>query len=164
MKYYIGIDNGVTGAVAIFSEEGEQFFFATPVKKEQSYTKAKNMITRVNTPELIKNLSDIMGDNKGVAMIERPMVNPGRFKATMSALRCLEATLVIMEYKGIAVDYIDSKEWQKALLPSGLEKEELKKASADIGKRLFPQFAQKIDKQGDADGLLIAEYCRRKYK
>jgi len=57
-------------------------------------------------------------------------------------------------------EYIDSKEWQKVLLPKGIKgSDELKKASLDIGKRMFPTL--KIKK--DADGLLIAEYLRRKY-
>jgi len=42
------------------------------------------------------------------------------------------------------------------LLPSGLQKEELKKAANDVVRRLFPK--QEIV---NADSILIAEYCRR---
>ena len=41
---------------------------------------------------------------------------------------------------------------------------ELKAASLDIGKRLFPLYAEVMEKQKDADGMLIAEFCRRKFK
>ena len=42
--------------------------------------------------------------------------------------------------------YIDSKEWQKELLPSGCKGEELKTASRDIGCRLFPKYKDLIIK------------------
>lgn len=49
----------------------------------------------------------------------------------------------------------------KALLPKGCSGEELKKASLDIGNRLFPQFDN--IKHPDRDGILIAEYARRNH-
>ena len=49
---------------------------------------------------------------------------------------------------------------QKDMLPKGCKGEELKKASLDIGNRLFPSF--KTVKHPDRDGLLIAEWARRK--
>lgn len=84
------------------------------------------------------------------------MINPGRFRATVSAIRALEATLIIIEDLKLPYKYIDSREWQKALLPKDLEKEELKKASLQIGKRMFPNI--NFDSFTDADGLLIAKY------
>jgi hypothetical protein len=46
------------------------------------------------------------------------------------------------------------------LLPKGIKgSDELKKASLDVGVRLFP----KLPLKKDADGILIAEYMRRKY-
>ena len=91
------------------------------------------------------------------------MINPMRFKAPVSAIRAMEATIIFLETTKIPYAFIDSKEWQKALLPHGLKGEELKEASVMVGKRLFPQFAEFIQKHGDADGMLIAEYCKRKH-
>jgi len=160
LKTYIGIDNGVTGSIGIISDQGINFIL-TPVKKELSYTKTKQFINRVDFPTLIKILS--LFENKDVLVIlERPMVNPGRFKATVSALRALEATMIAVEFFKFPIRFEDSKSWQKHLLPSGLKKEELKKGSVDIGCRLFPQHAEAIKKHGDADSLLIAEYARQK--
>jgi hypothetical protein len=96
-----------------------------------------------------------------MVVMERPMVNPTRFKATTSALRCFEAQLILIEHLGLAYCYVDSKDWQRELLPKGIKgADEQKKASKDIGKRLFPQLAD--FKHSDFDGLLIAEYARRK--
>ena len=156
MKNYLGIDNGVTGSIGIILDN-EYNYFKTPVKKELSYTKTKQWLNRIDFDILKKDLNIY---NIHLAVIERPMVNPGRFKATMSAMRALEATQIILEQLKIPYQWIDSKEWQKAMLPAGLEKEELKEASLQIGKRLFPNI--KWDDFDDADGILIAEYARRK--
>lgn len=150
----IGIDNGVTGAIGS-SDFG---LWPIPVKFGQDYTKKKQNVTRVDVPELIntfKSYGDIF------LVIERPMVNPGRFKATMSAIRCLESILVVCDLLEIPYTFIDSRLWQKELLPNGVKGKELKDTSRDIGKRLFPGLSDAIDKQGDADALLIHEYAVR---
>jgi len=157
---YIGIDNGVTGSIGMIGTiAGTEIseFYHVPVKNELSYTKAKKWIDRIDSVMLKESLKGF--DVKMVAL-ERPMVNPARFAQTQSAMRALEATLVVIEDLKYPYRYIDSKEWQKEMLPSGLKENELKKASLDIGKRLFPQFADQFKK--DADGILIAEYLRRK--
>lgn len=163
-KVYIGIDNGVTGSIGICTDGGATIF-KTPVHSCLSYTKKKQNITRIKTEEL-KDLLKVNTLNQrplSFCLIERPMVNPGRFKATVSALRALEASLIVLEDLEIPYQYIDSKEWQKALLPSGLKgPAELKKASMEIACRLFPHLKDRIIKHKDGDGLLIAEYARRK--
>jgi len=81
----------------------------------------------------------------------------------MSAMRTLEAEVLILESLKIPYMYCDSKEWQKELLPFGTKSTpELKKASMDIGCRLFPEHEVLIKKHKDADGILIAEWARRK--
>ena len=91
---------------------------------------------------------------------ERPMINPTRWKASMSAIRCWEAQLIILEVLGVSHQFVDSKEWQKMMLPKGIKgSDEQKKASKDIGKRLFPSLAD--FKHTDFDGILIAEFARR---
>ena len=160
-KVYIGIDNGVTGSIGVVGRE--TVFALTPVKKEQDYTKKKQNISRVDAPELIDMINSYAnGEVPVLVLIERPLVNPTMFRATLSAIRCLEATLTVLEALSIPYEYIDSKQWQKELLPKGVKgSAELKKASMDIGKRLFPEFSDEIHAHGDADGLLIAEWARR---
>ena len=163
---YIGIDNGVTGSIGVLYEDDVVEYHKMPVKSELSYTKAKQWISRIDLDKLCNIFSKVMlsgfvkdGSEIFVAL-ERPMVNPMRFKATVSALRALEATLIAVEEMGFKYRYIDSKEWQKGMLPKGLKGEaELKKASMQIGKRLFPQI--KFEGFKDADGILIAEWGKR---
>ena len=162
-KLFIGIDNGVSGTIAtIFNNQVE--LIQTPVISQKNYTKAKGNINRIDFRALYSWLGDRITDHAPESIfvfIERPMVNPGRFKATVSALRALEATLIIIEDMNLPYQYIDSREWQRNLLPTGLKGIELKHASKEIGIRLFPQFREQITKHKDADGLLIAEYARR---
>ena len=161
MRVFIGIDNGVSGSIGIITEDGESKWVPTPTKSELSYTKAKQNITRIEGNLLYDLFESYKGENVSV-LIERPMVNPMYFKSTLSAMRALEATLIVIERCGFSYSYIDSKEWQKGLLPTGLKgSEQLKPASLQIGKRLFPNIDFK--KFIDADGMLIAEWARRKF-
>lgn len=158
-KIRIGIDNGVSGSIGIITDEVSSFV-KTPIITQQNYTKKKANISRIDWKNL-RSILEVYDPLDCFILLERPMVNPMRFQATTSALRSLESTLTVIELLGLPHAYIDSKEWQKALLPQGIKGEELKKASLDIGCRLFPQFTELIVKHKDADGILIAEYCRR---
>jgi hypothetical protein len=161
LKTYIGIDNGVSGTVGIITPD-DTLFFKTPVVKQLSYTKTKKYINRIDYTKLQYLLYDYRNVDGTFCAIERPMINGSRFNASMSAIRALEATLIILERLYIPYTYLDSKEWQKEMLPNGLKGAELKTASLDIGNRLFPQFKDIKPKHPDRDGLLIAEYLRRK--
>jgi len=156
-RMVIGVDNGVTGSIGFLSaDSGVASFIHTPVRSELSYTKTKKHISRIDFQALqeIFHCQYELFCGSIFAAVERPMINPGRFTATVSATRALEATLIALEQAKIPYVYCDSKEWQRHLLPKGLEKEELKFASLSIGKRRFPS----VDFKGfkDADGLLIA--------
>ena len=161
-KVYIGIDNGTTGTIGIVGDAIEPQLHHTPVKKEQDYTKAKKQVTRLDCVAFKAILDQF--DHKDIyVFMERPMINPTRWTASMSAMRCWEATLIMLESLGISHQFIDSKEWQREMLPKGIKgSDEQKKASFDIGNRIFPQF--KDFKQKDRDGILIAEYARRNNK
>lgn len=160
MKTFIGIDNGVSGTIGIITDSFT-FFYKTPVKKEQDYTKAKKIVSRIDVIELKVILSLLQNP---FALVERPMLNPGKWTASMSAIRAWESTISFLEANEIGYLPIDSKEWQKELLPTGVKgTPELKKASHDIGIRMFPRHKDLIEEHGDADGILIAEYARRKF-
>ena len=162
-KLFIGIDNGASGTIGVVG--GKVYFDFVPTKKELSYTKKKQYITRLDYNKFISFLFEIgkgFSADEIIVGIERPMVNPQRFKASMSAIRFLEATLIALEQDGLPYVYIDSKQWQRLLLPSGIKgSAELKKASLLIGNRLFPQ--HKDHKAKDRDGLLIAEFLRKTF-
>lgn len=179
MKYFIGIDNGVTGSVCILNEDGVCIhYFPTPVQKTLNYTKAKEYINRVVVRELAEKLQPYA--KTATVILERPLVNPGRWKATVSALRCDEATRGVLEALNAKIIYVDSKEWQTPMLPNRKAVPRLPKGSTDAAKksnkaakvafnketkdlslmvsqRLFPTVLFKKD----GDAALIAEWARR---
>lgn len=170
MKHHawIGIDNGTSGSIGVISEnngnviETHGKFIKTPTKSELSYTKEKKFITRIDAPALAEIFGALWKSSDGITIaLERPFVNPKMFVATLSAIRALEATICVLETLQLPYFYIDSRQWQKAVLPSGLRgTDELKKASLDIGRRLYPQVAAQHPKAKDFDGLLIAHWLR----
>lgn len=153
----IGIDNGITGAVAL-TNGLEYDFFLTPTFKSLEYTKKTQFVSRVNFKELTQKITSSKIYNpkdKIIAYIERPMVNPKRFTSTKSALRALEATLITLEYLNIPYKFIDSKEWQSKLLPKGTYKEKLKLVSLEVVRQKFG-FA--LNNNNISDAILIAHY------
>lgn len=170
MNLFVGFDNGVTGSIGVISQDGG-FVDLTPVpvKKELSYTKKKQWITRIDHSQLIRDLSSLKARFPNAVitvLLERPMVNPTRFQSTQSAMRALESVLIALEELGLPYRYIDSREWQRALLPKGLEEKELKEAAVQIARRKFPslQVLNGPKAKDLADGILIAEYGRQSMK
>lgn len=159
-RAYVGIDNGISGSIGIIYEDGTYGFFKTPTKSCQDYTKKKKNVTRVIPTRLFEIFSKV-GEGSMV-MIERPMINSTRFHASMSAIRAFEATITVLETLGLPYEVCDSKEWQKPVLPIGVKGDDLKKASLDVGNRLFPK--TKSVKHADCDGILIAYFCKTKHK
>ena len=166
-KVYIGIDNGVSGSLAYV---GSAYAMAcTPVRKELDYPKTKvRYLNRIIFSELVGLLEDwlttidAISTEDPLVLLERPMVNSKRFVSTMSALRAFESTLNALELLGLAYRFVDSKQWQKMMLPKGITgADKLKQASTSVGKRLFPRSIDVILKRGDADSLLMAEWARR---
>ena len=160
-KFYVGIDNGVSGSIGIINTETQEVrVFPTPVKKELNYTKEKAMLNRIDRAK-VKEIFEIFGDtptDRILVILERPMINPKRWKASVSAIRALESTITIFEDLNLPFIYVDSKEWQKDMLPKGTAGDDLKEASLLVARRLFPN----LDFKKDGDGILIAEWARRK--
>ena len=165
-KLYIGIDNGTSGTIGILGEHNN-LFIETPIIKEQSYTKKKEMISRVDINRLYEILTRAMQyeecePSDCMVVMERPLINPGMFKTSMNASRTLEAELCVVEMLSMPHMYIDSKQWQREMLPKGIKgSAELKKASKDIGIRMFPAHTELIARHKDADGILIAYWARK---
>jgi hypothetical protein len=162
MKAYIGVDNGITGSLS-YVDGDNSYMVPTPTFKEQDYTVKKANITRIDFETLKNILLEWMdGVDSVLVLMERPYKNPKGFVASISAARAWEATLILVEQLNLPHEFIDSRKWQKPLLPKGIEGvAALKSASKDIGLRLFPNLRKVIVKQKDADSLLIAEWARR---
>lgn len=140
------------------------FWVATPTKRCRNYQKTEKHLNRVDAEELFDILygrvySPTQAGATAIVLLERPYCNPAGFNASMLAARALEATLVVTDLLGLEYQFVDSKEWQSVMLPKGvIGRDELKKASYDVGKKLFPL----VKFKKDADSLLMAEWAKRK--
>lgn len=149
----MAIDNGVSGCIAVLDKNGDVLFFdKTPTIKTLNYTKKKSFITRVDTVAL-KHIIKMYEPN--IVLLERPMVNPKRYGATVSAIRADEATWSVLNEMGVRYEYVDSKQWQKVMLPKGTKAGETKVIAKMVGKRMFPKI-----ETNDYDALLMAEWGR----
>lgn len=178
-KLYIGIDNGTTGTIGWVGEGVHPTIIETPVRVEQSYTKSSKKTTRIDHERLTALFKELIGEHdpsEVLVVMERPFTGSftkgrnakdkngdrGGFVANISAARAFEVTLVLVEQAKLPHEIVDSKQWQKVLLPNGVTGSDARKAaSKDIGLRLFPDQEKVINKHKDADGLLIAEWARR---
>ena len=155
MDNIIGIDNGVTGSIGILYASGDSAFYKTPVKKELSYTKEEHHITRIDINAFREIFRGFPSDNTQV-LLERPMITPRRWRASVSAIRSLEATLIVIEELGFFLRYVDSKEWQSVMLPGVEGSDQLKEASLKLGQKLYPNLKFK----SDADSILMAHWAK----
>lgn len=145
-EYYIGIDNGNTGTIGITDKDG------SPIMFEKTPVHTVNGVHRLDHDKFKEILSRYRG--KSIALIERPMLNPKRWKASISATRCDESMKVILEQLGIPYEQIDSRQWQHQLFTGVYEHLTTKQASIDLGNQTFPEYKQ--HKHTDRDGILIA--------
>lgn len=158
----VGIDNGVTGSITVLYADKTFTWWKTPVVKCRNYTKTVRHLERINFPKLLRFLSNLSSMNEVVlAVMERPMVNPKRWVASTSALRCLEATIIALEMTGIPYAFIDSKQWQKEFLPEGTKgSDDLKRASDELAIKKYPIH---VFKNGEGDSCHIAEYALKHF-
>ena len=163
-------DNGTTGTVGWIHgvNYANYDMIEVPVKKRASFHKDPRSTTVIDVEKLKGTILGWMEQAKLIpkdiiAYRERPMINPKRWQASMSASRADEAETIMLEQLGIKYKYVDSKAWQRHVLPSsgkaGTTSDMLKAESMDIGLKEFkdhPGIVQCIRKHGDADGILGA--------
>ncbi len=155
-QYIIGLDNGVSAnGIAILGPDNYVQYLKLPTKNELNYQKEEHHITRLDAPAFEALLTGLQLPKTTLVILERSMVNPMRFRASISAVRCLEAELIVLEKLGFGIEYVDSKQWQRVLLPGIEGSDELKKASLALGKKLYPD----VKLKKDADSLLIAHWA-----
>ena len=172
---FVGVDNGASGAIAYYYND-KMYIVEIPVKNVQSYTKKVQFINKIDFVGLKNIFKEIMMYDDAIKVLwERPFCNPMMFNTSVLSMLSYQTTLNVFEELQIPYDMIDSKVWQKAMLPQGIYKtvqdkngrnrikadsKTLKKASIDTANRLYPYL--EIKKDGQADAVMICEYLRRK--
>ncbi len=151
MKAYIGIDPGVSGAIAIL-KEGEVINIrhdkATDKEIVEFYT---------------RNLKDC---NEVIAVLEKVHSMPGQgVKSTFKFGESYGKSQGILSTLGVPYEFAVPRTWQKVL---GILKRDKKESKTDFKRRLKQKAEQLFPNvkivNNNADALLIAEYCRRIHK
>lgn len=158
----VGIDNGASGSIGIIRDGVAVHFGSVPTQDYLHYGKKGSISQRLDRKKLKDQLLWYAADSGFAArvFIERPF--SGKFiNAVVPAHRFFEATIITLEDLGLGYEVIDSGVWQKPLLGGVTGSKELKVASKLRGQQIYPQWADAIKKQGDADGLLIAHNFAR---
>lgn len=156
----MGIDNGTSGSICVIDENTCKLVLhtPTPIKQTINYTKEIQKIKRIDPIKLDQIVKQYMPIR---AILERPMVNPTRFKTSLLAVRALEATLNVLELNNIPYEIIDSKEWQKHYIPHGTKKDDLKFVADQKACQLF---GLSTVKSGLGDSILLTKYLYDKMK
>lgn len=151
---------GITPDSAAWFTPESSDFRPLPVTDVQDFYRCKSIISRVRSMDLLGLLAPLPVEYATRAIIERP-ASSMPFSRHVGTVRRLEAVLVVLELLTIPYEFVDAKEWQRTVLPSGLKAgAPTRRASMDIGKRLFPQHSETINSIGHADALLLAEFYR----
>ncbi len=168
---YIGIDNGLTGGIAIL-EEGKLSLHVMPV-----FSDGKKKRVDVDAfDEILNNYIDAEIECK----IHYPHFiayeRPGGSKSVKAAVSMadsfarMDAVMIIRTYRR---DPITPQKWQKMFwtkpkMPKGV-KFDTKAAALKVARQLWPEqnwlasSRCRVPHDGLVDAALIAEYCRRTY-
>lgn len=152
MTYFIGIDPGSKGAIAILNELKE-----VKLLEDIPFLKTEKCMD-------INGFSDLLNDyilEEHHCILEKCQYTPAikgsgafTFGKTVGYTEC---ALIMLK---ASHELVRPQIWKKEFSLISKEKE----GSIEVAKRMFPTVADKLlkTKDGRAEALLIAEFCRRK--
>lgn len=175
---HIGIDPGVTGAVAeLDSVTREIHFFDTPVVQVKSGKTFKNML---DAPACVAILQSLSAGREVRVTIEKvnampprfapgPDGEPGAVRGSMGVTSAFSfgkgygIWLGILAALFIPFDEVHPVTWKKTLMADMTKEKDASRVKAmQIYPRVAPDIARKKD-HARADALLLAEFGRRNY-
>jgi hypothetical protein len=164
---YLGIDPGLSGAVASIGDTGEVQIVDTPIlkvgKKNEMNTKAASAILRsMRTTNGSISWSTSASYSHVICAIERVHAFRGQgVTSVWNFAKNYGQWLGILAALGISHELVTPQAWKRVMM-DGMPKE--KDASIQRVHQLFPEADVTLKKHhGRADALLIAEYIRRGY-
>lgn len=152
-RYYVGIDPGSKGAMAIIDSEGN---VADIIDIDNNVDTYSGLII-----QFMDNL-----DNDFYVAVEDVCGRPGQSCAANTTFMKLAGYAELVGYF-IAIDFLKVKPqvWKKhfgLIFPKDMSKTEKKHKSIELAKELFPAVADQLtaSKDGRAEALLIARYMK----
>ena len=174
--YYIGIDPGLNGAIAILKSDGTIYkSIIFPTVKELS-PKGRKM-SRPDVKELVEIFASLsmFCYSGSYIMIEKQVAMPGQNAiGTFNTGKGYGILLALLQvyFPKAKVEFINCKEWQEKMIErtpveSKIRRDKRKQLKLDSiakAKKLYPDFnfkksaKSKVDSDGHSDALLIATY------
>ena len=149
----IGIDPGLSGAIAIFEDNKVKNIFDIPVM-----TEGKKNKRQLNSAQLVKLLKENINDDETVVVVEQVNAMPGQgvtsmfnFGQTFGAIKGVCAALTL------PIFFVRPAKWKKhfELINSS------KDASRTKAIEMYPNLSEQLSKKKDvnkSDAILIARF------
>jgi crossover junction endodeoxyribonuclease RuvC len=160
MKTIIGIDPGVSGALAVITPEGNLGIYDLPTAPTENF----NGIDPVELKRLLAmRIAPVFRNT--VAYCEKSILPPKNGAlATRSVYDCRGVIRAVLALSGIPLIYVSPKEWKKFHgLPEKSDKERSRGFCKQIRPDLSEQLARKMD-HNRAEAVLIALYGQHREK
>lgn len=163
---FLGIDPGLTGAIAAISPKGQVIVSLVPTRLTIKGKKKKREYDKTSMAALISNLGYEGLNERRFVTLEHQHAFPKQGSvSTGSIMRGFGIWEGILVGLGIEHIIVSSRKWQKEVAPA--KKGESKIRAIETATKLFPDVPLRIsqrskkDHTGFADALCLAEYGRR---
>jgi len=159
---YVGIDNGLHGAMAIISDDNENIEFIDPPLTKVTVKKASREV--YDEKRLFFYIKSTL-NSKDKAFIEETVAMPFQSSQSLKSIGYGEGLYIMaLTALGISCSKVRIHSWQKHFGIFGKGKA-TKEQAYHVASKFFPNAKLKTDNgkllDGRADALLIAEYGRR---
>lgn len=152
--FYIGIDVGIGGAIAVLGTDGTLDVYDMPIVEVKRNSKLKKEVSAAGLHSIIKY------QKPSIAMVENVSARPGQGVSAMFQFGRFFGQVegVICSHE-IPISYVQPRVWQKS---AGLRGGDLKETSRLRAMELFPAYAEKFRRKKDhgrSDASLVAYYA-----
>lgn len=154
---YVGIDPGLTGAVAVIYEDGKILLYDTPTTE----LKINNKKKQEYLPSEMANILRDCSLTECQVFIERVSARPDQGVVSMFGFgKGYGIWIGILATLEIPYTLVTPQAWKKEIMKGTSDKD----AARLRAHQLFPQAVDRLNRKKDigrADSLLLAEYGRR---
>lgn len=164
----IGIDPGISGAIAVIDHHGVPRVHDMPVRAKKGTGKVRNEIDPKGLQRVLREL--VPADETALVVMEQmhAFMGAGKRVGSMSSQASLAATkaviVAICELNDLDVMFVTPREWQSLYGIKTTERETTKAQSLRIARQLFGmEWLARAKDDGRADALLIARYGQRHF-
>ncbi|AOJ31406.1 hypothetical protein [Burkholderia metallica] len=157
----LGIDPGISGALAALDHNGALRIADMPTRKKQGTGKVRN---EVDPHVLQRTLRDLIPASDSVIVVMEALNTfAGGSVQTMASLEATKAVIMtVCELTGYAVEVVAPRTWQGFYGIKRTETEDTKRQSLRIARELYGQaFCPLAKHDGRADAILIARWAQR---